>query len=166
MHLVITISPFSLTQFQKTNNKDIQLPLKIKYKYIFLKAISSMNYQRKSCQKLSLTSKRKSQWQQVKIRWSKCPHQLALGKISSKRTTKSKNHFYQINYFYHQQFDQSFAKQIKTRVHTFELFRRKRQKGQVFKQDWKSKSSEIKLKKKSLITCFLSTVYPKAIGQA
>lgn len=35
MHLVITISQFSLTQFQKTNNKEIQLPLKIKYNYFF-----------------------------------------------------------------------------------------------------------------------------------
>lgn len=152
MHLVITISQFSLTQFQKTNNKEIQLPLKVKYKYFFLKAFSFMNYQRKSCQKLSLTSKRKSQWQLVKIRWSKCPHQLAQGKFSSRRTTKKQKSLLSKKLFLssimsyqnlsvilelkllqleYQQLDQCFATQ-KIRVCTLELFRWKRQRRSKF----------------------------------
>lgn len=78
MHLVITISQFPLTQFQKTNNKEIQLPLKIKYKYFFLKAFSSMNYQRKELSNAQSHFKKEKSMaagktQVVKMSSSTCP---------------------------------------------------------------------------------------------
>lgn len=66
MHLVITISQFSLIQVQKINNKEIQLPLNIKHIFFFsLKPCSSVNQQKKSCQKLSHPSKAQNLWEQV-----------------------------------------------------------------------------------------------------
>ena len=90
MHLVITISQFPWTQFQKTNNKEFSYPLKSNTNIFSWRLFLLWITKEKSCQMLSLTSKRKSQWQQVKLKWSKCPHQLALGKISSRTTTKKK----------------------------------------------------------------------------
>lgn len=89
MHLVITISQFPLTQFQKTNNKEIQLPLKIKYKYFFLKAFSSMNYQRKELSNAQSHFKKEKSMaagktQVVKMSSSACP-----GKNFIKNNNKS-----------------------------------------------------------------------------
>lgn len=126
-----------------------------------------MNYQRKSCQTLSLTSKRKSQWQQVKIRWSNwCPHQFALGKFSSTRTTKSKkkkkNSVQETTFAINTLISALQNKNKRTYSSVVQM--KKTEKEQVFKQDWKSGSSELKLKsKRRFITWFLNIQYIQRI---
>lgn len=132
MHLVITISQFPWTQFQKTNNKEFSYPLKSNTNIFSWRLFLLWITKEKSCQMLSLTSKRKSQWQQVKLKWSKCPHQLALGKISSRTTTTKKTKIIIIKEIIFTINSLISALQNKRREHTLELFRWKRQRRNKF----------------------------------